>query len=687
MCVLPLCAITLFHVGDIYRCICDGTASDQHFAITAKVSCVTAVETVCGDFEFAVEDDTDAVNMFYDKDIGTHPVPGDTILAQGILKRRRWDRRPYASITALKVLAHGPAPTPLKTTVREMAEGRVDCRYCRLHATVREVAPSPYKPGFAYLTAVDDGCIISIWARAAKAECDSLRGLIGKEVDILGFCTPVNISELKFIGRQIRIYDTANIRPTPSATPARQIPPTDKIGNLRPAEIDALGLHSATGCVCAVWRGRNVLLKRSAKDYLQVELLDSTPPNNGDIVEVIGFPESNLFRVNLINARWRKISSSRPPADRPVYPLSSKLFRDSTDNHWPLRISHGDVIRTSGRIVSLPKDGKSDSLVIENDITSLNVETRLLDPRVAQLLPGSVIEVTGVCVVEAEARSLIGPKFKSATIVPRSPADVRILSTPSWWTQQRLLFVISGLLSCLIGILIWNAALRRASLRKGHQLAREQLKRAKAQLKTEERTRLAVELHDSLAQNLTGVSLEVDSVLQLNDNLGSESLHHLTIASRALQSCCTELRNSIWDLRNEFLDIPDMTAAIRQTVSPHIGNATLKIRFNVSRKALDENLVHAILRIIRELSINAVRHGEATVIRIAGSLDGHNILFCVNDNGRGFDPDKAPGITEGHFGLQGIRERIKDFDGQLTTDSAPGKGTRITIRVKTTNHD
>ena len=83
----------------------------------------------------------------------------------------------------------------------------------------------------------------------------------GQEVDILGFCTPVNVSELKFTGRQIRIYDTANIRPSPSKPPATRIPSVGEIGNLRPAEIDALGLHRATGCVCAIWRRQHALLK------------------------------------------------------------------------------------------------------------------------------------------------------------------------------------------------------------------------------------------------------------------------------------------------------------------------------------------------------------------------------------------------------------------------------------------
>ena len=684
--ILLLCLTTLLRVGDVYRCVCGDTVYDQHFAITAKVTCVMESDSDCGNLEFAVEDDTDAANMFYRGGTNGYPSAGATVFARGAVRKRDSDKRSFARIDEFEILAQGTAPQPRQTTVREMVGGMIDCRYCRLRATIRDAVPSPYKTGFAYLKAVDDGCVISVWTRATGAEYDRLRDLIGKEIDILGFCTLVNVSELKFTGRQIRIYDSKNIQPAPIQASTRRIPPVDEIGNLRPPEIDALGLHCATGCVCATWRDQNALLKKGDGGTLQVSLVDSTLPALGDIIEVVGFPESNFFRINFVNARWRKIGHATLTDDAPVMHLTDDLFLNTTDRRWPLRYLHGNLLKTSGRIVSLPSDRTEAPLVIENDGTSLQVEPRHIGSLVARLGLGGVIEVTGVCIVEAEAWHSICPKFTRATLVPRSPSDVRILSSPSWWTSERLLFVITGLFACLIGILIWNAALRKAALRKGHQLAQEHLKRTKAQLKTEERTRLAVELHDSLAQNLTGVSLEVDSALQLNDGLDTESLHHLTIASRALQSCCADLRNSIWDLRNEALDIPNMDTAIRQTIGPHIGNADLKTRFNVPRKALDENLVHAILRIIRELSINSVRHGEATAIRVAGSLEGQTVLFCVKDNGRGFDVNKAPGITEGHFGLQGVRERIKDFGGHLTIDSVHDKGTKITVRMETADH-
>ena len=153
------------------------------------------------------------------------------------------------------------------------------------------------------------------------------------------------------------------------------------------------------------------------------------------------------------------------------------------------------------------------------------------------------------------------------------------------------------------------------------------------------------------------------------------------MAKMLLASCRHELRCCIWDLRSRTFEEKDIAEAIVRTVKPHIGDIGLDVRFNAPRNDLSESTIHAILRIVRELSVNAVRHGYAARIRIEGECRGSTIRFSVQDDGRGFDPSQDGGAKSGHFGLQGIRERLRAFNGQLEIESVPGKGTKATVTL------
>ena len=124
-----------------------------------------------------------------------------------------------------------------------------------------------------------------------------------------------------------------------------------------------------------------------------------------------------------------------------------------------------------------------------------------------------------------------------------------------------------------------------------------------------------------------------------------------------------------------------MNDAVRRTLAPFVDGIELVVRFNVPRERLADDTAHALLRIIRELVLNSIRHGRAKTVRIAGCIDGGRLLFSVADDGCGFDPDNHPGIRDGHFGLQGIRERINHFGGDMSVESEIGRGTKVSISL------
>ena len=257
----------------------------------------------------------------------------------------------------------------------------------------------------------------------------------------------------------------------------------------------------------------------------------------------------------------------------------------------------------------------------------------------------------------------------------------------SKWTPVRFSIVAGSLLAALIGLFAWNRSLNNLAERRGRRLLAEEIGHVKADLKAAERTRLAVELHDSLVQNLAGVSMEIQAAARYGTDDIDEHVHHLSIADTALKSCLQNLRNTLWDLRSQSLDEPDVESAIRKTLLPHVKGVRLSVDFPTSRRKMTEQELHEVLRIIRELAINAIRHGAAKSIQVQGRMDGDAMTFSVRDDGRGFDPSACPGASEGHFGLQGVRDRLRGLDGSLKIDSARGRGTYAEVSIRLRNKE
>ena len=126
---------------------------------------------------------------------------------------------------------------------------------------------------------------------------------------------------------------------------------------------------------------------------------------------------------------------------------------------------------------------------------------------------------------------------------------------------------------------------------------------------------------------------------------------------------------------------------MRKTIAPVAIGAATHVRLDVSRARLSDTTAHAVMCIIRELVSNAVRHGHAKTVRVAGEFHNGVLSFSVRDDGCGFDPERCGGPAEGHFGLEGIHERAKRLNGEFRITSTPGNGTRAIAQLKIGNEE
>ena len=670
------------NAADLVRATyCANPKSGTEFKITGKVTYKRASTPA-----FAVRDKTGPVVIYGDGDslASADPSVGDIVTVTGRILVND-SRRASLRCSGIEIIGHTTPDTPYDITAREMLSGRHDFQFTRLTGRVRDVAFSETNAEWLFLTLICKDTIIYAgvpWTDSASFRPDDL---IDARVSVEGVCLKYDLSFRTQQGRVFKIANPDSIRIlTPAPADPFKVPEISQIRDRTPMEYAFLGCHRAVGHVIASWRNRNALIRTADGSLVNLKLATTNAPAYGTCIEAAGLPETDFYRLRLTRCRWRAVNRPGIPLEEPteVAPwtqLTHARSRLELSPAW-----QGKAVKLTGTVRDVSdKDDDAPHLTLTDGTHALSVDASSCPHALDGVGVGSVVTVAGTCVLESESYnpSTLFPQAKGSFIAIRSPDDVIILSKPPWWTPRRLMTVIGILLVALLCILIWNAALRLAALRKGRELFREQVGHVKAKLKTEERTRLAVELHDTLAQNLTGVSMEIEAANDLRGNAPPEMMTHLDFAAKALKSCRDELRNCLWDLRSQALEEQDMNTAILRTLQPHVNDSRIAVRFNVPRAKISDNTAHALLRVIRELVINAIRHGNATAVRVAGSLDPDVLRCSVTDDGCGFDPETAPGVLQGHFGLQGIRERIDELGGTLVLDSVLGKGSKATITI------
>ena len=592
-----------------------------------------------------------------------------------------------AALAVLSACASGTDGTGVVTEVDPVTflSAREKFGLVRFTGLVRDIVDDDLDTDYHFI--VLDVERTTIYCPIPNTPRSRLTPLIGSRVAVVGIHDVHNLARgRRLLGNRlyVRSLDDVTVLDPPPQNPfdAQRAPDM----RYRNAAVDThfLGRVKMIGRVLGAWDRTHFLLRRDDGLLSKVEAIDDAPSAN-DWVETVGSAESDLFNVNLLQAVWRPADGGKDGTDEPVTNTTARAILENARGQREIAFDlYGRIVRLVGVVRNVQeKNGRTDVISIENEGRLTAVRVSNVADGLPSVLAGSVIAATGVCVLDIDNwyPNAPFPHVKGFFIVPRTAADIVVISRPPWWTAGKLLLVIGVLLAALLGFFVWNRALRALVERRSLQLHREQIQSVRSELKFLERSNLAVELHDAISQYLTAIALELRTVNEFADGLADGARHHLSVASRTLASCRDELRNCLWDLRHNTLNLNDIAEAIRLTVKPHIGEAQLTVRFDVARKSLSENVTHAVLQITRELAANAVRHGNATEIRIAGKLEGNTLRFSVRDNGCGFSPDAAPGMEDGHFGLMGVRERVEKFEGTLKIESAPGRGARITASI------
>lgn len=578
---------------------------------------------------------------------------------------------------------------PLVTSA-DLAGDKYLNKRVRFEGRVTEQFHDEANPDYYFLTLEDDYGIVYLSAKINKWPSLATNDYVGCRVSILGsnqmtVTKPRGTRQYLFHELQYDVLRRdATVIDAPREDPF-DVPELEPTLSVAPEKSSSLGNRKLTGRVLAVRSPDEILMLTPSNTISRVTLRGVAPPQAGDFIEAVGPVETDTYFLNLTRARWRKAHPFQTIAPAPKDMTARQIvMRDDGQLMFKVKL-HGQPIRIRSIVRSLPDPKFGNRMIFaESDGVTFPIDASSCPAILEKLKRGSTIDATGICWMGIDnwRPTAVFPQVKGFTLVPRSPDDVAVVAHPPWWTPARLMGVIGTLLVVLLASVVWNRALSHAARRRGQQLFREQLARVTAELKTAERSRLAVELHDSISQVLTGVALKIKAAQTMARSDIDKSLQNLAIAESTLRSSREELRHCLWDLRNNILDIPDFEEAVRQMLKPLTGDAELAVRFPVPRRKFPDKTAHAILQIIRELAVNAIRHGKATKIRIAGALENGTLSFSVGDNGSGFDQSSAPGPEQGHFGIQGIQDRLAHYNGTFAIHGAPGEGAKAVVSMQ-----
>jgi signal transduction histidine kinase len=201
----------------------------------------------------------------------------------------------------------------------------------------------------------------------------------------------------------------------------------------------------------------------------------------------------------------------------------------------------------------------------------------------------------------------------------------------------------------------------------------------------EERSRIARNIHDTIAQDLVAVSIQLESVDAAIRPASGEAFAALGRARDLVKNCLAEARRSIWELR-PMVERPELGLALRQAAQRLTEGTKVRTEIEVlgQPRRLAGMVESNLLRIGEEAVANVVKHASATCVRIGLAFWANGVELSVEDDGCGFAPDPDGAAREGRFGILGMRERTQQMGGGLVIESGKNQGTRIAVMVPTT---
>ncbi|MCU0490433.1 MAG: sensor histidine kinase [Chloroflexaceae bacterium] len=271
--------------------------------------------------------------------------------------------------------------------------------------------------------------------------------------------------------------------------------------------------------------------------------------------------------------------------------------------------------------------------------------------------------------------------------------DYRPVFSTAFWIS--LFWVVAFLTSLLAGGLQRALAQSRAQAQELAELSASLERRVEEQTALlltqerdaatlEERARLARDIHDTLAQGLTGIVVQIGAAQQAMAVAPGEAREHMDLARRMARESLAEARRSVWNLRVADLERGDLADALRG-LAARPPRPDLQVAFNQTGDPwpLSPGAESALLRVAQEALVNAAKHSPASRVEMGLNYTPAAVQLHIHDDGPGFPPEvlerpPTPGPWGG-FGILGMRERLAALGGVLELTN--NEGAHVTASI------
>jgi len=658
----------LTNAAQVHRLSREEAAKGQPVQIQGVITCALP------EFNAAVVQDQTA-GIYVDHwlpSLGGLPQVGELVEVEGVTDPGQF--APRVDAVRISRLGTGELPTPVRPYWDQLVNGSLDTEFVEIEGILTTVRPDgitlfTHGGKINVLVFGLNGKTNDVALKPDEGALIRLRGCLFAAWDAATH--EVNVSEIRMYAPTVTVVEPA---------------PRDPFAVTPKHVTDLLQFDPQASTLRQVKISGQIVAERGGEYYAMdgtngFRFIPKGPLNlgAGDLVEVVGFPSLTGPSPVLQEAIARKIGVAPVPD---VHLLDAdSLFRPEND---------ATRVRVEAVLLNLSGDGRMLELQsgLQRFVARLDNDGKYATTRGASLglgldVPlGSRLQLTGVYAGNGGNRTTHAD-VANFELLLNSPADIRVLARPPFWTLPRLLILVGALLGGLGLALAWIRLLHHKVQQRTVQLRKEVHDREQAERQrtlAQERARIARDLHDDLGSSLTEITMLATSSpgLKLPADEATERMKTIAGKSRTLVNALDEI---VWAVDPERDTLASAVRYLASYAEEYLAGLKIACRVQIPNSFPDQvisgEVRHHLFLAVKEALNNAVRHGVASEIGFRIRVLENQLWISITDNGGGFNPAEH---ANGH-GLLNLRNRLEQLHGRCALESSPGAGTTVSLQL------